>query len=107
MEFKNPKTLLQLRDAAIAVANRRDKLEISKMLNIELKFSADAVLKWFNLKIKSGNLEIDPRVKRKYKINNPINWEKDKCCVCNFPLHINPKGLKYEDSEMPYTVFIN
>ena len=36
MKFINPKVLLQLRDAAIAVANRRDKLAISTMFNIEL-----------------------------------------------------------------------
>ena len=36
MKFINPKVLLQLRDAAIAVANRGDKLAISTMFNIEL-----------------------------------------------------------------------
>ena len=76
------------------------------MFNIELKFAADAVLKWFNMKIKSGNLEIYPKVKTKYEINNPIIWEKDKCCICNFLLHINPKGLEYQDSEMSYTDFL-
>ena len=30
------------------------------------------------MKIKSGNLEIDPKVKTKYEINNPINWENNK-----------------------------
>ena len=76
------------------------------MFNIELKFAADAVLKCFNMKIKSGNLEIDPKVKTKYEINNPIIWKKDKCCICNFLLHINPKGLEYQDSEISYTDFL-
>ena len=58
------------------------------------------------MKIKSGDLEIDPKVKTKYEINNPINLEKDKCCICNFPLHINQKGLEYEGSEMSYTDFL-
>ena len=49
------------------------------------------------MKIKSGNLEIDPKVKLKYEINNPINWEKYKCCICNFSLYINPKDVEYED----------
>ena len=43
MKFINPKTLLQLRDAAIAGANHRDKLATSTMFNIELKFATDAV----------------------------------------------------------------
>ena len=92
--------IIQLRDTAIAVANRRGKLGILTILNIQLKCAANAVLKLFSMKIKSGNLEIDPNVKTKYEINNPINWEKDKYCICNFLLHINPKGLEYEDSEM-------
>ena len=37
MKFINPKTLFQLRDTAIAVANCRDKLAVSTMFNIELK----------------------------------------------------------------------
>ena len=37
IKFINPKTLFQLRDTAIAVANCRDKLAVSTMFNIELK----------------------------------------------------------------------
>ena len=55
------------------------------MFNIELKFAADALLKWFNMKIKSKNLVTDPTIKTRYEINNPINLEKDKCSICNFP----------------------
>ena len=36
------------------------------------------------------------------EIGNPINWEKYNCSICNVPLHINPKGLEYEDLEMSY-----
>ena len=67
MKFINPKTLLELRDAAVAAANLKDKLAISTMFNIELNFAADAVLNWFNMKIKSGNLEINPNIKTNMK----------------------------------------
>ena len=64
---------LQLRDAAIAVANSRDKLAISTIFNIELKVAPDTLLKRFNMKIKSKNLVIDPEIERRYEITNPIN----------------------------------
>ena len=68
MRYKNQKTLLQLIDAASSVANRNSRLTISIMFNIELKFAADTLLKWFNIKLKSKNVVIDPKM----KINNEI-----------------------------------
>ena len=52
---------------------RCNSCSISTALNIAVKFAADAALKYFNMKIKSGNLEINPKVKTKYEINNQIN----------------------------------
>ena len=100
MQFLNKKTLLQLRDTAYNVHTRKDKLAISKMFNIELKFEADALLKWFNAKIKSKNLEVDHTENTKFQHENPINWEKDKCCICNLPIDVNPRSLEYEETDM-------
>lgn len=50
INFTNFKKILQLRDAVVAVADRRDKLAISTIFNIELKFASDTLLKWFNIK---------------------------------------------------------
>ena len=106
MRYKNQKTLLQLIDAAFSVANRNSRLTISIMFNIELKFAADTLLKWFNIKLKSKNVVIDPKMKINNEIQNQIHWEKDKCCICNFPLQINRKGLEYQGSHMPYVDFL-
>ena len=73
IQFLNKKTLLQLRDAAYNVHTRKDKLAISKMFNIEIKFEAEALLKWFNAKIKSKNLEVDLTENTKFQHENPIN----------------------------------
>ena len=54
INFTNSKKILQLRDAAIAVANCWGKLTLSTMFNIELKFAADTLLKWFSIKIKNN-----------------------------------------------------
>ena len=68
MQFVNRTNLLQLREAAYSVTARKDKLAIPTMFNIEIKFSANAILKWFNVKVKSKNLELDLMVQSKYQI---------------------------------------
>ena len=61
LEFKDSKTLLQLRDCALAVVERKNKIAIFT----ELKFAADCLLKWFNKKFKPNNLELSNKQKRK------------------------------------------
>ena len=86
----NRRTLLQLRDAAIDVSKRKSKIAISLMFNVELKFASDILLKWFNAKIKSKHLEIDSFAKINYQRQNPKDWQNGKCCICRFPLAIEP-----------------
>ena len=64
LQLINRKTLLQLRDPAIDVYKRKSKLAVSVMFNVELKFASDILLKWFNAKIKSKHLELDPMMKK-------------------------------------------
>ena len=52
---KDKKTLLQLKDCAPAVHARNNKIAISEMFITKLKFAADCLLKWFNVKFKSDN----------------------------------------------------
>ena len=65
------------------------------MFNIELKFAADALLKCFNAKIKSKTLEVYFTEKAKFQHENTVDWEKSKCCICNLPIHVNPRSLEY------------
>ena len=81
--------MLQLKYSALALSADKDKSATSEMLNVELIFAADYLLFWFNRKIKSKNLIIDAKAKTKYEVMHPVNWSKDTCCICNFPLHIN------------------
>ena len=49
LDFKDNKTLLQLRDCALAAATKNSKIAISEMFTTtELKFVTDRLLKWFN-----------------------------------------------------------
>ena len=65
--------LLQLRDCLFAVADKKNKIEISEVFCTELKFATDCLLKWFNKEFKSNNLELSNGVKRKYEVGHPIN----------------------------------
>ena len=73
MQFLNKTTLCQLRDATYNVSSRKDKLAISAMFNIGIKFAIDALLKQFNAKVKSKNLVLDPSEKIKFQNEIPIN----------------------------------
>ena len=74
-------------------------------LNVELKFASNFLLKWFNRKFKIQNMEIDQKEKVTYEAFNPIEQQKTKCVICNFPLIINVKGSSVPANEMSYTDF--
>ena len=91
--FQNDITLLQLSDCTLNVASKNSSEAISEMFSTELKFTADSLLGFFKKKIKSNNLELSNEQKIKYETQNSIDWEKDHCCICPFPLQINPTNM--------------
>ena len=105
LKFKDVITLKQIRDCALSVANKKNKVAISEMFSTELKFASDCLLKWFHSKHKNSELSIQE--KREYEIENPIDWKNGKCQICNFPLHINPSNnVTTQDDVMSYGDFI-
>ena len=78
-------TTEQLRDAAIAVSQRKNKNAINILFNIELKFIYDILMKWFKFKIKSCHLEIPQTERIKYERLNPLT-DDTKCVICHFPM---------------------
>ena len=70
--------------------------DISGIFTTELKFAGDCLLKQFNKKYKSKTLELSNEKKRKYEVEFPVNWENGCCCLCKFPLIINP--MKFDVS---------
>ena len=105
LAMRNQKTAEQLRDAVTNVHSKKNKNAIAEMFNIELKFACDILIKWFNFKIKSDRLPIPNILAIEYNRKNPITSET-KCCICNFPLDVMPKGLKFEGNEMSYLDFL-
>ena len=74
LDFKDNKTVLQLRDCTLTVADKKNnKIAIFEMFTMNLNFAADCLLKWLNKKFKLNNLELSNDVKRKYEIEDPID----------------------------------
>ena len=93
LKFEDEKTMLQLKYYALAVYARKSKIVISEMFTTELKFTADSLFKWFNATFKSNNLELSNSAKRKYKIENSIDWLCDHCCICTLLLEFIATNL--------------
>ena len=88
MSLVHVKIIKQLKDSTLEVSRKKCKNAIAQMFSIELCLVKKTILAWFNQKIKSQHLEIDLLRKNKYEKDHPINWESDKCHICNFPLKI-------------------
>ena len=77
-----------------------------KCFQTEIKFATNCLLSWFNSKYKNENLQLSIETKREYEIKNPINWQTDKCWICDFPLHINPTIPNVLKDKMSYSDFV-
>ena len=42
----------------------------------------------------------------KVKSQNQINWQKDKCVICKFPLKLEPTNYKTSDDKMSFGDFV-
>ena len=64
---------------------------------------------WLNGLIKSTklkNLELSIGIKRKYELENPIDWELGHCCIYKFPLKLNPTNFDATVNNMTHPNFI-
>ena len=77
------------------------------MFTTELKFAADFLLKWFNKKYKSKDLELsNEKKKRKYEVEFLIDWGNGRCYLYKFLLIINPTKFYVSLENMYYSDFI-
>ena len=94
--------MLQLGDWALNAVKKKNKLAIVEMFSTEIKFSRDCLIKWYNKKFISKNLELSSDVERKYEIENPIDWIEGRCCICKFLLKINLTDFNATTEQMSY-----
>ena len=75
-----------LKEMAFEVAKRRCKNSIGQMFSIESALVKKTLWKWFNQIFKCQFDKINPIKKLRYESENLINWKKDKCVICKFPI---------------------
>ena len=57
-------------------------------------------MRWFNQKFKPQFDKINPIKKLRYEAKSLINWEKDKCVICKFPMKLERTNFKTTDDEL-------
>ena len=95
-----------LKDMAFEVTKRRCKNSIGQMFSIESVLVKKTLLKCFNEKFKQQFDKINPIQKLRYESKNPINWEKDMCVICKFPMKLKPTNFKTPDDQMSFGDFV-
>ena len=88
------------------VSKRKCKNSLEQMFSIESTLVKKTLLKWFNQKFKRSFEIIKPMEKLRFESSNKIDWKKDKCILCNFPMKLEPTNYLTPDSEMTYGDFI-
>ena len=104
--YIEPHLLNMLRDVAFEVSKRKSKNGLGQMFPIESALVKKTLLKWFNKKFKRQFEKLNPFTKMRYESQNPINWRKNKCVICKFPLKLEPTNYLTPDNEMTFGDFI-
>ena len=89
-----------LKDMAFEVSKRKCKNSVGQMFSIESALVKKTLLKWFNAKFKRQFDKINPIQKLRFESQNPINWKRDKCVICKFPMKLELTNHMTSDNEM-------
>ena len=95
-----------LKDAACEVLKRKCKSSLGEMFSIESAMVKKILLKYFNLKFKRQFGKIDPIAKIRYEAKNKIDWKKNKCVLCKFPMKLGPTNYLIADCQMTFRDFM-
>ena len=104
--FIDSHLIYMLKNAANEVSKRKCKNSLGQMFSIESALVKKTLLKWFNLKFKRTFTIINPMEKLKFESSNKIDWKKNKCVLCKFPMKLEPTNSLTPDCEMTYGDFI-
>ena len=95
-----------LRDMAFDVSKRKCKNSVGQMFSIESAMVKKTLLKWFNIKTRRRFEKINLVDKLRFERLHPINWKKDKCGICKFPMKMEPTNYLTPDNEMTFGDFV-
>ena len=76
------------------------------MFSVESALVKKTLLKWFNTKFKRTFTELRPITKLRFEAAKKINWQKDKCVICKFPVKLEPTNWQTPSSAMTYGDFV-
>ena len=76
----------QLKDAAAKILRIEKSTSLSEPFSIELKYTTNTLVKWFNQIFKSRFTKITEIKKQMFIRENPIDWSETKCSICNLKL---------------------
>ena len=95
-----------LKDCTNEVSRRQCKNSLVHMFSVERALVKKTLLKWFNAKFKRTFTVIDPITKIRFEAENKIDWQKDKCVICKFPMRLEPTNSQTSNSAMTYGDFV-
>ena len=74
------------------VSKRQCKNGLGQMFSVESALVKKTLLKWFNTQFKRPFTEIKAIAKIRFEAENKINWQKDRCVICKFPMRLEPNN---------------
>lgn len=92
------------KDYASELSKKKCRNNLGRMFSVESALVKKTLLKWFNAKFKRTFVTVDPFAKMRFEATNKINWQKDKCVICKFPMKLN--ATNFENSAMTYADFV-
>ena len=87
LEFKDPVTTSQLLSYIQKVISKKSHLALMGIFCCELEFVVDICNNWIYQKFTKQRFFLDFATKKKFKEQNPLNFNDD-CCICGFELGV-------------------
>ena len=78
-------------DAAAKILRIEKSTSLSEPFSIELKYTTDTLVKWFNVIFKSRFTKITEIKKQMFIRENPIDWSETKCSICDLKFSTSTK----------------
>ena len=103
LELRDNVTTSQLYNCIQNIAAKKTHLALMEMFCCELKLVVDICKKWINTTF-SSRLVLDFGFKKRFKEQNPLNFD-DRCCICGFELSVSKKYGPKTD-KMSYHDFV-
>ena len=95
ISFFDQVTMKKMKDAALSVLSREKTTPLSALFALELKFTIDTLVKWFNATFKQKFLELSDFQKQAFVEKNPIDFCETVCSIRSFILSLSAReGLE-------------